>query len=280
MSVDFIKRPIVILGSNGMLGRALCHAYRDVSLIATDRDVDITDREAIHKHLSRVQPSVVINAAAYNDVDGAEGDEATAMAINANGPNYLAQWCQGARVPLVHVSTSWVFDGSKMTGYQEHDIPNPLNAYGRSKFAGEQNVQDVCERSYIVRTDRLYGPGQTRNIVDTFAELGRTHPEIRAVDDQWGSCCFSQDLAHAIRQLLDDRAPFGIYHLVNQGRVSWYDLADEVVRVLGLSSRVIAVDLASYRRKARVPQCSELQNTKRPALRPWREAIRDYLSQK
>lgn len=280
MTVNLAQQPIAILGRDGMLGRALCEVYGDVPFVATDREVDITDREVIHQHLSRIHPSVVINAVAYNDVNGAEEHSEVAMRLNAEGPFHLAKWCQQAHVPLVHVSTSWVFDGEAATGYRESDAPHPINAYARSKLRGEQNVLTTWDRSYVIRTDRLYGAGTTRNIVDTFVELGRTVPEIRAVDNQWGSSCWSQDLARAIRLLLDDRAPFGVYHLANEGRVSWYDLAVEVVRILELPARVTAIDRTTFTRKARVPQCSELHNTKRPALRPWKEAIQDYLLQK
>lgn len=270
---------IVILGASGMLGTALQKTFRDVPVVACDKDVDITDRAQVQTFLEKSNARVVINAAAYTNVDEAEDNEALVMRVNAKGPGYIAEVCSGMGVPLLHVSTSWVFDGKKQDGYTEADTPNPISVYGASKFFGEQNVASNTKNYYIVRTDRLYGDGG-KNIIDTFAALAQERQELSIVSDQYGSSTWSYDLATAIRSLLESNAPYGVYHLANEGTASWYDLAQKVVGVLGTPTKLTAVDSAAYPRKANVPQCSALQNTKAPKLRPWEEAVSAYLTSK
>ncbi len=268
---------MLIVGAKGMLGGALCERFHGDEIVAWDREHDITDQEHITKAIRDVHPDLVINAAAWNDVDGAEDHWENAMRVNGTAPGILADCCESLAIPFVHVSTSWVFNGETQHGFHEEDPRAPLSSYARSKAQGEEEVERRCSRYYIVRGDRLYGSGVTKNIVDTFFKLGSRGEELRVVNDQWGSSVWTRDLAVAMESLIRDQAPFGIYHLVNEGSATWYDLACAIRDMARLSCTITPVDHTVYPRKAPVPRNSTILNTKRPPLRDWREALQEYL---
>lgn len=269
----------LVIGGLGMLGHAMRDAFGDQPVVSVDRDdVDITDRQAVHRIIQRVAPSVVINCAAYTAVDQCETEESVADAVNGQAVGYIAQACAPQHIPLVHVSTDYVFDGQQKNGYREDDEPHPQNAYGRTKLHGEEALVQSTDAYYLVRTSWLYG-ASGKNFVDTMIQLGRTKPELRVVNDQHGKPTLTNDLAHFVRRLLDDRAPYGIYHGVNEGETTWYDFACAILDGASVSTPVIPCTTQEYPRPAKRPTWSTLHNTKRPLLRPWTEALRDYLRQ-
>ncbi len=268
---------VVILGARGMLGAELVREFGPTVIAAWDRDVDITNATIFTQRLEAENPDLVINAAAWTDVEAAEDHEEEVTQVNGVAVGNIAAFCAQKNIPFVHVSTSWVFDGTKGTPYKEDDQPRPLSAYGRSKLYGEEEVLKKCQKFYIVRGDRLYG-ANGKNIIDTFRRLGGEKNEINAVYDQIGSSVWTRDLARAMKSLVEDAAPYGIYHLVNEGSASWYDLAVEIISRTSSQARVLPVPGTAYPRKAKVPQNAALANTKRPVLRPWKEALADYLT--
>ncbi|MDP3685873.1 MAG: dTDP-4-dehydrorhamnose reductase [bacterium] len=268
----------LILGAKGMLGHALVQEFQDDEVTAWDKEeLDITDEQAVGEYLTTLEPDLVINAAAYTSVDRAEDESDEADAINGHAVGNLAVTCADADIPLLHISTDYVFEGTEQGGYAEEDEPaRPVNAYGRSKLLGETLLKDTGKNFWLVRTAWLFGP-HGKNFVDSIRERARTESPLRVVADQHGSLTYTKDLARALRELVMARAPYRTYHLVNSGVATWADVAEEIVRLLDLRIPVEPISSAEYPSKARRPSWSVLQNTKRPPLRPWQEALADYL---
>ena len=290
---------IVVLGSGGMLGTALMQRFSEHEVFGLDRSavdasrrLDITNRDEVFSVLSGISPDVVLNAAAYTAVDDAEKNSEIAMQVNRDGTTFVADFCRSTGARLVHFSTDYVFDGRNLAGYSEKDVPgNPLNVYGSSKLAGEQalvNFENFSMKGdfYLVRTSWLYGP-HGKNFVQTMMYLAEIQKELSVVNDQIGNPTHTVDLADAVFRLLGfgdgakDGAshpyPFGIYHLVNERSVSWYEFAQEIFMAVGISPLVKSVSSDAFPRPAARPSCSILRNTKFPLLRDHREALQDFL---
>lgn len=203
--------------------------------------------------------------------------EEKAAAINATAVGAMAAACNQLGIPLVHISTDYVFDGHKQSGYSEDDTTgNPQNAYGRTKLAGEQALLAATKKYYLVRTSWLYGHGG-KNFVTTMIHLGTTKPKLRVINDQHGKPTSTRDLAQFILDLVRDQAPFGIYHGVNEGATTWFEFATEIFRQQGIATPIDPCATTEYPTPAKRPAWSILLNTKRPAVRPWTEALADYL---
>jgi len=280
------KGKVLIVGAHGMLGRDLVKVLGetfDVVPLGRD-DLDISAYNNVKKVLKEVSPQVVINAAGYTDVDACERKSRLAFTVNGEGAKNLARASSVIKAKLVYISTDYVFDGKKETPYTEEDQPNPLNVYGESKLMGERYVQKFADDYLIVRTQWLFGAGG-RNFVDTIIDLARERDRIEVVDDQVGSPTYTLDLSVAIRALLE-RDLWGVYHVSNSGHCSWYDFAKEILTQLGKDAvELVPISSADLTRPARRPLYSVLSNEKlqRDAgitMRPWQEALKDYLKEK
>ena len=275
-------RRVLVLGAKGTLGGQLMRLYPEAT--GWDRDdVDVLDPSALRGRLDGLGfvPDAVVNCAAFNDVDGAEDRPEQAFALNAEFPGRLALWTKQKGVPLVHFSTNYVFDGARGE-YRESDAPAPLSAYGRSKWRGEQLVADYGGRCYVVRTAVIFGPrGESELSKKSFVELmlllAAKRDTIEAVADEINSLTYAADLAAGTRDLLAAAPPAGIYHVTNGGDASWYDFAREIFRVAGKSTTVLPVPSTRFPRKAKRPPRAVLLNTLLPPLRPWQEALADFL---
>lgn len=269
---------ILLLGANGMLAQAITRVWHAHTIIPLDRpEIDLTDSQTIPGILDQHQPDVVVNCAAYTAVDTCETDEATATAINATAVGALALATAERNITMVHISTDYVFDGLKEAGYEEDDqTGNPQNAYGRTKLTGEKQFLANTSQGYLVRTSWLYGPGG-KNFVTTMRSLGKTKPALRVINDQHGKPTYTIDLATFLLDLVEARAPFGIYHGVNEEATTWYDFAQEIFRLEHIQTPITPCPTEDYPTPAKRPHWSILLNTKRPALRPWSEALADYL---
>lgn len=265
-----------------MLGRALVQEFMNEALTAWDRaELDITDAAAVRDKIAKLRPEVIVNAAAYTSVDEAEGNRELAFAVNANAVGYIAAAAKEIGSTLVHYSTDYVFGGDNSSGYREDDQPGPaMNVYGESKLAGEQALAPSGARFFLVRTAWLYGVGG-KNFVDTMLGLGQETDPLRVVNDQHGSPTFTRDVARSTRQIISDKsfAP-GIYHVVNAGVATWYDLAVEIMKIAKKSTLVVPVSSHEYPRRARRPAYSILRNTRGPKMRAWREAVKEYIKEK
>lgn len=272
---------ILIIGAHGMLGSMLQHVLADLNPTCWDRDeLDIVDADAVWKKISAEKPEVIINAAAYTDVNGAETNKELAWAVNAQSVRYIASIARELQAILVHYSTDYIFPGTKVEGYQEDDQPGPpVNAYGESKLAGENVLRAVAPRFYLLRTAWLYGPNG-KNFVDTILKLSVEKPDLSVVNDQHGSPTFTKDVAQVTRKLVEEKYPLGTYHAVNEGMTTWYGFAKEIFRIKGIDTLVKPITSAEYSLPARRPRYSRLLNTKGPKLRSWQEALVDYLESK
>ncbi|OGY43435.1 MAG: dTDP-4-dehydrorhamnose reductase [Candidatus Buchananbacteria bacterium RIFCSPHIGHO2_01_FULL_39_14] len=280
------QRKILILGANGMLGHDLAEIFFDQKPILWDMpNLDITDEFAVKQKLADLMPSLVINAAAYTDVDGAQNQPDLAFKVNADAIGYLAVACQQLGAILVHYSTEYVFSGNKDTGYQEDDKTDPLNIYGQSKAKGEEILKQNCEMFYLIRSSWLYGRspqvGKPRglNFVQTMLKLAGEGKEINVVSDQFGKPTYTLDLAKKTREIIETQKPCGIYHAVNEGVCSWYEFAKKIFEIKNISANLNSINSDQYPLPTPRPKYSILVNTKLEPLRKWDEALRDYLRQ-
>jgi dTDP-4-dehydrorhamnose reductase len=231
-------KKMALVGSKGMLASAVRErAGGGWEVIDLDLpEFDMTDASQVEETLRLIEPTVIVNCAAYTNVDGAESDENSALRVNGEGPANLARAAKRFGATLVHISTDYVFDGQKRVPYLEEDSVAPKSAYGRTKLAGEQAIlESGLEKFFIIRTSWLYGPGG-KNFVETVIRLATEREELRIVADQVGTPTYTVDLAEAIFRLLatvtgeaDAAAPYGIYHFSAEGACSWYEFAGEIV---------------------------------------------------
>jgi len=260
--------PVVIFGAFGMLGHALQQVFPEA--LTKGRDLDITDDARVRAFLMDNKPAIVINAAAYTDVEVCEEKREQAFEVNGRAPGYIAEACHESGSLLVHYSTDYVFNGEKQD-YIETDVPYPINVYGASKLLGEQMIQKNHENFLIIRTSWLYGP-HGRNFVDTMLTLSSQMEQVKVVNDQFGRPTYTHDLAVETRNLLEKEP--GIYHITNNGTCTWYEFAKAII------PNAVPCSTDEFPRKATRPKHSVLVSTKTQPLRHWREALADYLMTK
>ena len=249
-----------------MLGRDVVRVAGEDALALSRADLDVTDAAAVQERLAGAD--LVINCAAWTDVDGAEEHEDETLRVNRDGARNVAQ----AARRVIYVSTDYVFDGSKEGSYLESDEPRPLSAYGRSKLEGERATAEANPRHFIARSSWLFGAGG-RNFVDTMLGLG---PDVRVVRDQVGSPTFTGHLAEALVELAATE-DYGVHHLAAAGSCSWYEFAREIFRRAGVEARVEPVSTAEFPRPASRPANSVLESERGRRLPPWQEGLEAYL---
>jgi len=270
---------ILVVGSKGMLGQELMGLLGSVARGVDVDEIDITDLESVQRVLLTLKPSVVVNAAAYTDVDGCQTQVELALQVNGEGVAHLALISKEIGAKLVQVSTDYVFDGGKGSPYQEDDAPAPLSIYGESKLAGEMNAKFNPDH-LIVRTQWLYGHAG-KNFVETMIKLASERSELTVVDDQIGSPTWTYDLALAIKALID-KGCSGTYHAANAGFVSWNGFAREIFRLAGLDVAVKPMSTAELGRPAPRPlystlDCGKLVQDTGFTPQPWQDALKRYL---
>ncbi|MBN2884893.1 NAD(P)-dependent oxidoreductase [Patescibacteria group bacterium] len=280
----------LILGVAGNLGSQLKIAYADSDVIGWDRvDFDFLDFDLLKQKLLKLKPGQIINAVAYNAVDKCEEDEKEAnlaWKLNRDLPGVLADYCLQAQIPLLHYSTDYVFggDGRLAGAYVETDQPQPLNIYGQTKLAGEQEIARralLGLKYYIVRTSKLFGPlGKSEHakasFFDLMLKLSADKEELKVVDAEISCFTYTPDLAQASKLLLDEKAVRGIYHLTNSGAVTWYQALQYFFDIAQIKTQLSAISADAWPRPAKRPVYSALANTRRPQLRSWQEALTDY----
>ncbi|MFC1540792.1 dTDP-4-dehydrorhamnose reductase [Candidatus Margulisiibacteriota bacterium] len=281
---------VLIIGSDGQLGTDLCKVIpKEEQVPLTIADIDITDRDKTLAVIKQHAPDIVINTAAYHNVDDAEDNKDLAFSVNAQGAKNVAEACQQAGAGLVHLSTDYVFDGSKDSPYVESDPPRPLSVYAESKYAGEHYVKEISGKHFIIRSAGLYGAagclgkGGT-NFVEAMLKRAASQPELRVVTDEIVSPTYTLDLAIKIDQLLRT-GQYGIYHIVNHGQCSWHEFTCKIFELLGRQVSIEKVTSAEFKARAKRPKYSVLKNANLAKLglddlRPWPEALRAYLNEK
>jgi dTDP-4-dehydrorhamnose reductase len=287
------KMKIVVIGADGQLGSDIVAAGRAGGhevVPLTLPQMDIADPGQVQRTLAGVRADVIINTAAMHQVEKCEADPARAFAVNALGARNLAQAANAAGARLVHVSTDYVFDGAKMAPYLESDCPQPLNAYGTSKLAGELFVRSLAEKQYVIRVSGLYGQNPCLekgglNFVDLMLKLARERKEVRVVDDEVLTPTATVEVARQIMRLLQGAAADGLYHATAEGSCSWYEFAGEIFRLS--RSAVILQKAAPGEFPAKVPRPKysvlENANLKKLGLNgmsSWKDALAEYLRAK
>jgi dTDP-4-dehydrorhamnose reductase len=271
---------LVIVGARGQLGSQFTRDYREAVVAALDRpDIDITD-PATFGSIRQARPDVIVNCAAYTNVDKAESEPELARLVNTEGPANLASLAKELDALLVHISTDYVFDGEGTRPYREDDPTAPLGAYGQTKLEGEEAVAAAGARYLTARTAWLYG-SQGPNFILKMLELGRERDTLKVVDDQIGSPTHTKDLAGGVMTLLE-AGQEGLFHIVNSGRVSRYDLVKELFRLADVSCRLESAKTSDFPTPAARPLYSVLSTEKLEAFyrpRPWQEALADYLKE-
>jgi dTDP-4-dehydrorhamnose reductase len=285
---------ILLTGANGQVGWELSHrgGQRGLEILALDRsDLDITDPVSVSNEVNRSNVSLVVNAAGYTAVDQAESEPELAFAVNRDGPAYLASACGKAGIPLVHISTDYVFDGKKEGAYLVTDRVSPLSVYGKSKAAGEMEVKKRLREHLILRTGWIYGI-HGHNFVKTMLRLGREREVVHVVTDQYGCPTYAADLATTIlkiaaRFLEGGQIYWGTYHYCGKGVTTWHAFAEEIFRLAsGYASlkvkRVEPISTSGYPTPAQRPtssilDCSVLENTFNIHPRPWAESLAHML---
>ncbi len=271
---------ILVVGANGMLGRDLLPLLGDGARGVDVGDIDITSMESVQRLLNTLKPSVVINCAAYTDVDGCEAHRDLALKVNGEGVANLATVTKSIGAKLVQISTDYVFDGGKGSPYLEDDKTGPLSVYGESKLLGEQNAA-LNPDHLVIRTQWLYGI-HGKNFVETMLRLASEKDELGVVDDQIGSPTWTVDLCRAIIALLKNDSR-GIYHAANADFCSWNQFACAIFDEAGLKVKVNSMSTEQLNRPATRPlystlDCSKLSKDTGYTPQPWRDALKAYLA--
>ncbi len=280
---------VALIGANGQLGCDITRVLNGSDLISlAHSDIEITDFKLMADVLSEHKPDIVINTAAYHRVDDCETNLEKAFSVNALGARNLALYSKENKICLMHISTDYVFDGKKTSPYVESDLPDPLNAYGVSKLAGEHFVRSITDEHFIVRTSGLYGIHKCRakggNFIDTMVKLSQEQDVIRVVDDEVLTPTYTLDVAYQIRELIETGA-YGTYHITNQDQCSWYEFASKIFELMDIQVNLERITADEFRSPARRPSYSVLENKALKdigidRMRDWDDALNAYLQKR
>lgn len=311
---------ILIIGAKGMLGQELVKLYQqddsdEYEIIAWDKDdIDVRDFDNLKNKINEVWPNVIYNAVAYNAVDSCEDDDEEydkAKILNTELPGELAKIAKSLEATLVHYSSDYVFDGERPKykngkrtlhccgsgcdrcqyqrqeetvfywQYMEGDQPNPLNRYGWTKYKGEQAVEEIGGKYYIIRLSKLFGlpGGGKRAFFDVMLEKGKTEKEVKVIDGELSKFTYVPDLAQESKNIVEENEPIGIYHIVNESAVTWYESVKTLYKLAELETKVTPIDGVEFNRPAKRADSTVLKNMKRKPLRSYEEALREFLKE-
>ncbi len=284
-----MKHKVLIFGADGQLGKDLARSFsleNDV-FTSSQSEADVTNEGEVLEKVEKHTPSLVINCAAFTNVEANEKDIFKSLQVNAVGAAHIARSASKFDIPLIYISTDFIFDGTKEF-FKETDFPNPLNVYGTSKYTGELLTKIANDKTYIIRTSSLFGSfasGKGYNFVDKIIELGTKSDKINVVEDNHTSPTYARDLAEKILELVNKSAPFGTYHITNQGSCTWYEFALEIIKQKGLKTQVVPISAKDYGTLVARPLRTVLANENLSArgfdlLPPWKDALKRYLEEK
>ena len=282
---------ILVTGANGMLAQEVKKQLKEGNeLICTDvEDLDITNEEQVMDFITEAKPEYIINCAAYTAVDKAEVAGDIVEKINADGPANLAKAAKAINAVLVHISTDYVFGGNLELDkvYNEDDKKEPVTAYGITKLHGEEKIENNCDKYYIFRTAWLYGKGGN-NFVKTMTKLGNERDELNVVSDQHGSPTYAVDLASIIKQSINKKIPYGVYHATNEGYTTWYDFTKEIFAEQGIECKVNPVTTEEYIEMMKITQAKRPLNSQLSKRKleeqgiiipEWKDGLKRYLAE-
>jgi dTDP-4-dehydrorhamnose reductase len=274
---------VLIAGANGQLGKDMLLAAGNAGhdVVGFGRaEMDVADADSVRRRMELERPDMVVNCAAWTDVDGAESDEAGAFAVNGTGAGNVAAGAREVDAAVVFVSTDYVFDGQKNTPYVESDQPAPLSAYGRTKLAGEEATAAANPRHFIVRSSGLFGIGGG-NFVDTMLRLAESTNEVLVIRDQVTSPTYTWHLAYGLTRLIEG-IEYGIHHMAAAGQCSWYEFAREIFEQAKTDTKVLSGTTEMLGRPAARPAFSVMQSQREHAIRlpSWNDGLAGYLAQR
>ncbi len=275
---------VVVIGSNGQLGSDIISEYKD-SIPLTHKDIDVSNYNSLNV-IKNIRPDVIINTAAFVNVDDSEKKPEQAFKVNAIGALNVAKISKEIGALNVYISTDYVFDGNHKKPYNEKDIPNPINVYGTSKYIGEIFTRNYSSRYYIIRVASLYGrrgsKGKGGNFVSFIIDKAIRNDKIEVVSDMISNPTYTKDVARMLKKLIEKKPTFGIYHMVNEGYCSWYNFAKEILNILKLDADIIAIKSKNLNRLAKRPLFSAMENRNLNKIglrmRNWKDALKEYLN--
>lgn len=280
------KLNILIIGSTGLLAFDLRRVLKEddgYKVIGSNHDdFDVIDKQATIKFITRIKPDIIINTAAFIKGDECERDPKKSFEVNAVGAHNVAVAAKAVGALNIYISTNYVFDGNKKS-FSENDMPSPLNVYGASKLAGENLTKIVGGKYYIIRTSWLYGiRRKDSNFIAQVIGPAKKGEAIKVIDDQFGTLTYTLDLAKKIKELVDKNAPNGVYHIANSGFSSWRGFAEKILELCKINAKIISIKLTEKNPIVKKPKYSVLtsENLEKYGiqnLRPWEEALKDYL---
>jgi len=281
---------VALIGVDGQLGTDINIFFKSKGIEVTGlvglKDIDVCDYRMSDNVLKEIKPDLVINTAAFHDVDKCEDEALSAFKVNVMGVKNLAVICREINIPLMHFSTDYVFDGKKKEPYIESDCARPISMYGISKLAGEQLIQYMLVKYYIARLSGLYGLADCvgkkgGNFVELIIKLAKTNKQIKVVDDQVFTPTSTSDAAEKLFELIQTEN-YGIYHMTNTGSCSWYEFTCEIFKLMKLTARVLPITTEEFGARAERPRYSVLDNANLKKIgladmRNWKEALKDYI---
>lgn len=275
---------VLVTGANGQLGYDVVKELQKQNIEcygAVRKDFDIVDFEATEKFITNYKPDVVIHCAAYTSVDKAEDEQGLCYLVNASATENIAGICKKINAKMLYISTDYVFDGTKNGFYEVDDKPNPINVYGKTKLLGEQAVQKILDKYFIVRISWVFGK-HGNNFVKTMLHLGKERKEINVIADQYGSPTYTIDLAPLLVEMIQTEK-YGIYHATNKGVCTWAEFAEEIFTIVGMDVKVNHITTAEYPTRAQRPMNSRLskkslQINNFKYLKLWNDALRQFLN--
>lgn len=274
---------VLVTGSNGQLGYDVVKELQKQNIEccgATRQDFDIVDFEATENFIKNYMPDAVIHCAAYTAVDKAEDEQGLCYLVNASATENIAEICKKINAKMLYISTDYAFDGTKNGFYEVDDKPNPINVYGKTKLLGEEAVQKILDKYFVVRISWVFGE-HGNNFVKTMLRLGKEHKEINVVADQYGSPTYTADLAPLVVAMIQTDK-YGIYHATNEGVCTWAEFAEEIFKIADIDIKVNHITTAEYPIRAKRPMNSRLSkksliNNNFKTLDNWQSAVKNYL---
>lgn len=274
---------VLVTGANGQLGYDVVKELQKQNIEcygATRQDFDVVDFNATKEFITNYMPDVVIHCAAYTAVDKAEDEQGLCYLVNASATENIAEICKKINAKMLYISTDYVFDGTKDGFYEVDDEPNPINVYGKTKLLGEQAVQRILDKYFIVRISWVFGE-HGNNFVKTMLRLGKEHKEISVVADQYGSPTYTADLASLLVEMIQTDK-YGIYHTTNEGLCTWAEFAEEIFKIVDMDVKVNHITTAEYPTKAKRPinsrlskRCLIINNFKK--LPAWQSSLKKLI---
>jgi dTDP-4-dehydrorhamnose reductase len=275
--MDLTNKRILVTGANGQLGSTIVTLFKqhNIDVIGTDRSMmDITNQKQVFEVIKLIKPQTIIHCAAYTAVDKAEDDKVNCYEVNVNGTRNLALIAKELKIDFIYFSTDYIFDGKKSEPYKVDDIPNPINYYGLTKYIGEEIVKTLLENYYIFRISWVFGPNG-KNFVNTILRLAQEKSSINVVNDQVGSPTYTIDIGHFL--LSKPKISYGIHHLTNEGFISWYELALNIIEISDSKSTIIPINSSEYKTIAKRALNSRLFKQNAISLRNWKDALKEYV---